>query len=148
MLNNLFDESADVRLTPEGGLAIQLLNVTGSNVLKGSLLSSSPGTSDLSFVLCSSQYDGIGTAYEFIPATKRGWVTISGVADFLLQNGTSAVRGDWIRASTVEGRCTPNSPPAGLGAITADEHFKEIGHCLETKAGAADVFVKGIIRFN
>lgn len=148
MLKNLFDESLNAKLTPEGGIAISLLNVSGTTFLKGNLLACSPGTADLSAVLCTSQFDGIGTAYELTPPNKKGFVTISGVADFLLENGTSAVRGDWLRASTVAGRCTPDNNPAGLGALTVAEHFKEIGHCLETKAGSADAVVKGIIHFN
>lgn len=147
-IENVFDESGRVKLTDIGGLATLLINVSGTNLLQGTIVAASSGTSDLGIVPCSVQFDAIGSTYELIPPTKAGWVTTTGVGYLLLENGTSSVRGDWIRASTVAGRATPASSPAGLGALTVGEHFKEIGHCLETKAHGTNVVIKGMLHFN
>lgn len=63
----------------------------------------------------------------------------------LLEDGTAAVNGGWIRSSTtVAGRMTANtaSPPA------APLHFLEGGHNLEAKDAGVDVLSRAEIHFN
>jgi hypothetical protein len=65
----------------------------------------------------------------------------------LLKDTTSSQAGSWAKASATAGRAEVTTPPAGLGALAADEHFREIGHCLETKSAGTSVLCKIAMHF-
>ena len=56
--------------------------------------------------------------------------------------------GYWVKAADDDGRAEVTTSPSGVGAMTANEHFREIGHCLETVADGTDVLAKVVLHFN
>lgn len=119
--------------TLEGGLAVRLVNKTGADSVKGSIVAS--GVVDRGFELTSSDdFEPIGVVYEDgIPDGEECLVVISGVAYVLLQTGTTATRGYWARTSTSEAGRADITTVSAPGFILT--HFAEIGHCLETSTG-------------
>jgi len=132
-------------LTVEGGIAIKLTNKTGANSVKGSVVSASTAL-NYACMLQDHQVAAIGVVYEDgVPDGAEVWVVVQGMADVLLENSTAATRGYWVYCSTVDGRAnaTLAGPPAG-----ADEHFKEIGHCIQTIGAGTDVLARAVLHFN
>ena len=137
------------KFTPEGGFAVLMTNKTGVPSVKGSVVEVYGATEvNQAFRLTiADSMSPFGVVYESgIPDSSECWVVIGGIAEVLLQNGTSTVRTYWVRTSTtVPGRADgTNASPPGLAA----SHFAEIGHSLETKSGGTDVLCKVMLHFN
>jgi len=137
------------KFTPEGGFAVLMTNKTGAPSVKGSVIEVYGATEvNQAFRLTiADSMSPFGVVYEFgIADGSECWVVIGGIAEVLLQNGTSTVRTYWVRTSTtVPGRADGTNPsPPGLVA----SHFAEIGHSLETKSGGTDVLCKVMLHFN
>jgi hypothetical protein len=136
-----------IYITPEGGLARQLTNKTGAATVKGTLVFPS-STVDNAFETSTAQYDGIGFVYESgIADGSAAWVVFSGVAEALFEDGNAPVRDYWVRASTTAGRVYCEAAPSGGGFINASEHFKEVGHCQESKSSGTDVLARVAVHF-
>ena len=75
---------------------------------------------------------------------------VSGIAEVLLEDGTASIHGYWARTSITDaGRADiTNAEPPGGGIPQADIHFREIGHCLESKSSGTDVLAKVVLHFN
>jgi len=130
---------ANIVLTPEGGIGHYLTNGTGSASVKGSVVSAST-SADNSFILQANQYDAIGVVYDNAVADGAQCLVIfSGLAEVLFADGVAPVHGYWTQAHTTDGRATNAAAPSGGGFTNADEHFKELGHCLESKSAGTDV---------
>jgi len=139
----------NARITPEGGLAVKLINKTGAASVKGSLVSSNPAVGSLagSVVLQSNEFDTIGVFYDSgVPDGNNAWVVVSGLADVLWKNSTGSTKGNVAIADAVDGRASDIAVPSTSPA--AAEHFKEIGHVLETKSGGTDILVRCVLHFN
>ena len=138
-------------LTESGGIAIPLINKTGADSVKGTLVNTD-ATIDLAInIVAADQPDIIGVVHQDgVPDGEKVLVVISGVAEVLIEDGTGSTRGYWCRASaTIPGRAdiTNIEPPGGtINAI--DAHFREIGHCLQSKRSGIDVLAKIILHFN
>lgn len=137
-------------VTPEGGYAIKMVNKTGSNSVKGSVVSVS-STTDVAFKLQENEFDAFGIVYDNgIADGQECYVVIAGVAQVLLKDSTASTRGNWVVAADTDGRANATQPTPfpnnTLGEHTL--HFKEIGHCLETKEAGTSVLAKCIIHFN
>lgn len=139
-------------LTVDGGYAIKLTNNSGVTIEKGRLVDAD--TSDLSFKLADAgEYSVIGISYESIDDGQEGWIVIFGIADVLMEDNTSSTAGNWVKSSDTEAgyaNSTNLNPPGG-GIPEHDQHFREIGHCLEsvsaTGAGT-HITAKCLIHFN
>ena len=133
------------KTTSEGGQAIRLVNKTGAASVKGTVVSVS-NTTDNAFRV--NPVDGdmpIGIVYEDgIADGSDCWVVISGKAQVLLVNSVATTRSYVAYSSaTVAGRIdTAASAPA------ATQHFREIGHTLESKTAGTNVLVLCILHFN
>lgn len=139
---------AMVALSPEGGVLVKLVNRTGAISVKGSVLSISE-LHEASVTLQSAEFDAACIMYSAgVAEGAECWVVVSGVAEVLLKDGTAATAGYWSKCADTDGRAEVTTPPAGVGAVTLSEHFKEVGHCLETKAAGTDVLAKLVIHFN
>lgn len=141
---------ANFKITKEGGYAIKLLNNTGSSSVKGTLVSASPNI-DNSFILQTNEFDTIGVVYEDGIANESScWVVISGIAQVLLKNSTSATRGYWAIAADTDGRANITQPTPQPNNTLSEHtiHFKEIGHCIESKNAGTDVLAKCVLHFN
>jgi hypothetical protein len=135
-------------VSEEGGILTVLNNNTGAASIKGTLVQASTAA-DNSFQLASTTgYAAIGVVYDNdVPAGQPCRIVVSGVADVLLQDGIASTRGNWIHTSTtIAGRADADenvpSPP------TADAHFKEVGHCLQSVTAGTDKLCRAIIHFN
>lgn len=135
--------------TDEGGFAIQFINRTGQPSKKGTIVSAS-NQYDYAVMFQANEYDAIGVVYESgIPDGQPVWVVISGIAEVLLKQGTASKCGNWCKSADDDGRALCSlTQPSGSGFNNAEDHFKEIGHCLETKLAGNDVLCKILIHFN
>ena len=136
--------SANMKFTPEGGLAILLINKTGSVSVKGRGIE--PNTAlDNSVVLVGiDEVDCIGVFYEAgIADGELAWIVIAGIANVLFIGATTRHHFARVNITTdtdavaggIISEALPTSP------FATDKHFAEIGHILETigAAGLAKV---------
>ncbi len=129
--------------TPEGGLAIKLINKTGSPSVKGTLVIASTTTNNAFGIAPINSYQVIGVVYEDnISDGSPCYIVVSGIASVLVKNGETPNRGYWSGAADVSGRTYFNS-----NNPDSEEHDREIGHCSETKSSGTNVLVKCIIHF-
>jgi hypothetical protein len=133
-------------LTPLGGFATKLGNYTGSTIPHGTAVSASPNH-DNAVVPQAVEFDCVGFVYGAIPHGSEGWVVTSGVAEALLKDGTAATRGFWCKAADTDGRIESTTAPAGLGAIATSEHFKEVGHCIESVSAGTNKLALILLHF-
>jgi hypothetical protein len=97
-------------------------------------------------MLQADEFDSIGVDYESgIADGQLCWITISGLADVMLKDGTGSTREHVVFAADTDGRAITGAVPA---PPNADSHFKEIGHCLQTAAPGASVLFRAVIHFN
>lgn len=140
--------SPKIKFTPEGGLAVKLTNRTGAVSVKGTIVTTSAAY-DNAFTLEAAEFEAAAIVYDSgVPDGADCWVVTAGVAEVLMKDGIAPVRGDWTKCADTDGRAEATTPPTGIGALAVSEHFKEIGHCLESKAAGTDVLAKVLLHFN
>lgn len=136
-----------VRLTPEGGVAICLLNKTGGPSVKGSLVELCEEVTDPDDAVQlteANSTDPIGVMYEAgVADGDPCWVVVSGRAQVLLQDRVDGQRGYWLGTGGAPGRANCVETPGLLL-----QHMQEIGHCSQSIAGGTNVLVYGILHFN
>jgi hypothetical protein len=136
------------KFTSEGGLAVLMTNRTGAASVKGSVVTASHDY-DNAFSLQTEEFEAAGIVYDSgVADGSECWVVASGIADVLVKDGIAASRGSWTKCADVDGRCEPTTPPTGIGALSTSDHFREIGHCLESKAAGTNVLAKVLLHFN
>lgn len=129
--------------TVEGGYAIKLTNRTGNNTVKGSIIQLDTAN-DNSFILATANSDfPCGVVYENnIANGSECWIVVSGIAEVLIKNTVAPVRGYVAFVSNTAGR-------ADISAIApVNEHWREIGHTLESKSAGTNVLMKCVLHFN
>jgi hypothetical protein len=145
------DGAPKVTFTPEGGLAIKLTNKTGGASVKGTVVSLATGTNEAFIVTPADGVHPVGAVYDNgIADASECWIVIAGRAQVLLEDGTSATKGYWVKVSDSDnGRCdATNADPPG-GTISAlEDHMSEIGHCLEDQSSGTDVLAYVLLHFN
>jgi len=129
-------------VTIEGGYTVRLLNKTGLQSVKGSVVEASPASNN-AFQLQSTRLEAIGIVYE--DGIDDGFlcrVVVAGIAEVLLEDGVNVKRGDWLGCSSIKGRAYHDLtfPPP--------EHFREIGHSIQSVNAGTNVLVKAVIHFN
>jgi len=144
----LDEQNTLMRITPEGGIAVRMINNTGANSVKGTLLEAS-SVVDNAVVIQTNEVDTIGIMYsDGVANGEEVWVVVSGKAQVLIKDGITAVRDYWVFTSTTDGRADMLVASSG-GTIQALEgHFNEIGHCVEAKASGTNVLALVVIHFN
>ncbi len=144
LINNFFS-SVKIKFTIEGGLAIRIINKTGSPSVKGELVRADSG-SELGFILTAGDdTECIGAVYEAgVADGSECWIGVGGIIEVLLKDSTASAPQNWAATSDVAGRAdvSATSPAA------APTHFQEIGHGLVTDAGGTDKLVKIDMHFN
>lgn len=133
------------RFTSEGGLALRLINKTGGNTVRGTIVEIYDGAVD-NAVETSEADDthSVGVMYSNNTADGQPcWVVIEGRCQVLLKDGVAGVRGYWLGVSDTPGRANCKSDPADV-----TDHNREIGHCMEQRNSGTNVRVYGIIHFN
>ena len=145
----LNQQLSDYMITPDGGMAIKMINKTGANSVKGTVLQAGETVSN-SVELQNVQFDAVGVMYsDGVADGEEVWVVVSGKAYLLLEDTVGSTVGYWVFASTQDGRgnASLSLPPGGtIGSI--EEHFKEIGHCLETVVGGTNQLALCFVHFN
>lgn len=136
-------------VTPEGGQVELMTNKTGSASIKGTLVQASTSV-DKAFELPSTQYSVIGVVYESgVADGSLCLVVVGGFADVLFEDGETPTRGYWVYASDVTpGRAKNLASPPGGGIPEHDEHFKETGHCDESKSSGTGVLARCAVHPN
>ena len=130
--------------TVEGGIYITVINATGSNSVKGTIVSTSTATDDAVMITPANSIMPIGVIYENGIATGQPVkVAISGKAYVLMKNGQSATRGFWVGCSDNAGRAYMIVDPPSTSL-----HSSEIGHSLETKTSGTNVLALIDLHFN
>lgn len=125
-------ETQKGKMTLIGGYAVELINKTGSSTVAGQVVRVYTATAqDDAFRTCdTNDLHPIGIVLDAgVGDGNLAWVVVSGIADVLMDAGGSA-RGDRIITSGTAGSADVNNTPS------AADHFKEIGHCIETRTGA------------
>lgn len=140
--------TANILLTPEGGLAVRIINKTGATSVKGNVLELE-GSTDLGVELAGiNDPDPCGIMYTAgVPDGGYCYMVVSGIAEVLY--GTTVTRATFSRTPV-----TADSVAAGLAVAEAlptppfstDKHFMEIGHPLES-IGAPGL-AKTVLHFN
>jgi hypothetical protein len=133
----------NMALTPDGGLAIALINKTGANSVRGSVVSPS-STTDMGCALSSTTIDDpIGIVYnDGIADGSNVWVIVSGIAYVLFDGSTTPSRDWFIYVSTATaGRAT------GQATINTGRQNAKLGHSLES-AGGAGALIRCRVNFN
>lgn len=140
--------SPRIKFTPEGGLAIRVINKTGAASIKGYCVTA--GAEDNSVILVPIGVPNcIGVFYESGKADgEYVWIVISGMADVYFWNaptvGYLARTGLAADTGEVSGQALSEAFPAS--PFASDKHFCEIGHVLETKE--APGLAKTLLHFN
>ena len=142
-----FENQADIiaHLTPEGGLALRLTNKTGVNSVKGTIIEAHAGIDNAFRVCDANSVESFGIVYEDgIADGSECLVVVGGRCQVLLKDATASTRNNWVGVSDVAGRAdaTGASPPA------QPDHFKEVGHCIESKGADTDVLAFMIMHHN
>lgn len=147
-MGNNFFESDNIRFTPEGGLAIRVINKTGAPTVKGYVAAA--GSVTRGVILSGiDTANGFGIFYEDgIADGAYTWMVISGVADVYFWG--SSVIGHLARiglgADTGEVAGQALSEAYGAAPFATDKHFCEIGHVIEARTGAG--LAKVVLHFN
>jgi len=135
--------------TPEGGLAVQLTNETGSNSVKGYCVTSDSSNNESVILVPIDAPSCIGVFYEDgIADGSLAWIVVSGIADVYYWGSTT--RGQLARTGLttdtgeVSGQALSEAIPSA--PFATDKHFCEIGHVLETRSGAG--LAKTLLHFN
>lgn len=138
----------NIGITPEGGMAVRLINKTGTASVKGTLVSAA-STADGGFILQANEYDMLGVCYsDGVADGGACWVVVHGIAQVLLEDSTAATRGNWVHAAATDGRADATlTQPSGAGFTEAAEHFKEVGHCIETVTSGTNKLAKVVLHF-
>lgn len=145
LITNFF-ASTKVKFTIEGGLAIKLTNKSGLNSVKGTIVKAHDSIDNAFKISDANEFDAIGSVYDDgLYDGEECWVIVAGIAEVLLEDGTSATIGYWARTSTTDpGRAIVNTETQpGLLAT----HFAEIGHGVEGVSSGTDVLAKIIMHF-
>lgn len=141
--------SQKVMLTPEGGIAVKLINKTGVNTVKGMVVTTSSAYDMGVRLITINIPTPIGVFYESGAADgEETWVVISGVADVMFVSDTT--RGNLARgfitgeATYEEGKALAEAVPTS--PFASDKHFYEMGHLLESRTGPG--LAKVVMHFN
>lgn len=132
-----------ISFTPEGGLALRMINKTGAASVKGEVVT--PGTSFKGYIQAPANEDmPTGVVYDAgIADGSPCRVVIAGAGQVLMKNTIGTTVGDVLWCSDTAGRA---DAAATIPASTF--HFRELGHALETVTGGTDKLVWTVLHFN
>jgi hypothetical protein len=134
-------------VTHERGLLVKFINRTGETSVKGTVVAASTAA-DREIIKEANEFDSIGVIAEAgIAEGSEVWVWMNGsVAQVLMKDSVAAVRGYVAIAADTDGRgdniAVPTVSPADA------QHFKEIGHVMESKDAGTNVLALVCLHFN
>ncbi len=129
-------QSEFVKFTPEGGIAIKVINDTGAASIKGMIVKASFTLDNGVSIIPIDNPDPIGIIYDDgIPNGEYIWIVTRGKAEVLYS--TPVTRGTFSRVpqsldtSPVAGQAINEALP--VPPFSTDKHFQEIGHPAESR---------------
>lgn len=138
--------NAGMGFTNDGGIYKTMINKTGAPTVLGSVVQPYKGAPAVTnaFQLCAAPYyDPIGIVVEAgVADASPCKVVFGGSAYVRLKENSGSTEENWVGPSAAAGNAdaTATDPPGG-GIVELQEHFKEIGHSLETvAAGGAGTY--------
>jgi hypothetical protein len=144
-------QNENVKFTPEGGLAIRMINKTGGVSVKGEVVDAYSATAINGAVkkIVQNVPDPIGVIYDSgVADGSYMWVVVSGIAEAYFIGSTTLghlargfITGD---AGYVTGQVLSEAVPTS--PFADDKHFYEIGHVIEARTGAG--LAKVVLHFN
>ena len=129
------------KITPEGGFAVRLTNMSGAVTVKGQIVGIKTGTNNAFDLTAVDATYNLGVVYEAgVEDAAECWVVVSGIAQVLMKN--AAVRGQMCRIPL------NNDVGGAAGYAMAAEQpgtasVYKIGDVLET--AAAEVLCKVLL---
>ena len=138
----------NITFTPEGGLAIRVINKTGGASIKGYIVEPSDTTDFGAKYTDNSDPDPIGVVYEAgIADGEEMLVVIAGIAD--VYYGVAVTRATFSRVpvaadSLASGQAMNEALPTS--PFATDKHFLEIGHPIQSTVGAG--LARTVLHFN
>ena len=134
-----------ISFTPEGGLAVRMINNTGGASVRGTIVNAY-GTGSVGFATAGANEDmPIGTVYDAGVADGSPCrIIVAGVAPVLMNTNVAAVLGYVLTCSATGGRAD-----AASTAPAATTHWREIGHVVRAVAGTnPGGLAWGLLHFN
>lgn len=124
-------------LTPEGGIAVWVINKTGAKSIKGYMCEPS-ATTDRAIKYCDpGDADPCGVVYDEVEDGALMRLVVSGLAEVYYRGDVT--RGTFARVATAaeggNGGQVVNEPLPSP-PLANDKHFQECGHPIESRVGA------------
>lgn len=140
--------NSEIKLTPEGGLAIRLINDTGAASIKGYVVQASSAIDNGFKYTIGGIPNPIGIVYDDGVANgKFVWIVVSGIADVYYSGNVT--RNTFGRVPTA-GEALPDgvavNEPFPIPPFATDKHFQECAHSIESRTGAG--LAKSTLHFN
>jgi hypothetical protein len=134
-----------VGVTPIGGFVVKLTNKTGSTSVKGTLIETGTSLAESFHIADTNSDHSVGVVYENgVSDGQSTWVVLNGTAEVLLKDGEASVVGYWVKVSDTAGRVDMSVNTPG----SAVEHWREIGHSIESQSSGTNVLTKIVLHFN
>lgn len=132
-------------INSDGGYMIKLTNKTGGNSVKGQIVSADTvGTDNAVYITPADGDMPIGVFYEAgVADGAEAWVVVAGKADVLFKDTVAPVRGYVAHVSSTAGRADQSA-----SIPSATQHWREIGHVLESKSSGTNILAKCVLHFN
>lgn len=146
----IFGDANAAILTPEGGTAVWLINRTGAESVRGTVVTLGTAPQSVKKVVAGVP-NAIGSIYSSGVADGQPVrVVISGIAWVLFEDGMAPTIGYWVGSSAnVDGRAQVLASPPGSGlAAEIAAHNLEIGHCMDSVASGTNVLARVVLHFN
>lgn len=124
---------------------VRMLNDTGLPSVLGEAVVASTSTDNAVELTGAAEPNPIGAMGEWgIADGQLVWVARMGPVQFLLEDGTASVHGNWVKTSDTDpGRVdATNANPPGGGVAQLDEHVREVGHAVESQGSGTDVLCR------
>lgn len=131
-------------ISADGGYYITLINKTGANSVKGTIVIASTTTDNAVGIAPIGSDSPIGIILENGVADGLPVkVVVSGKAYVLLADGLPSTRGYWCEVSSTQaGRMSQLVNPS------PSTHWAELGHSLESKTAGTNVLSLVVLHFN
>jgi len=136
-----------VKVTELGGVAVKFQNQTGAASIAGTVVALSTAADRAVEAAAAGAYNAVGVIYEGGVAVGGDvWVVVTGIARVLIDDSTAAIRNGFAVTGATAGRI--NASGAVPSPPTDAEHFKEIGHCMESITAGTDQLALVNLHFN
>lgn len=141
--------NSNIKVTPDGGLAVKMINNTGGASVQGEVVHADSSIYNAVIKAVQDVPDPIGVFLDSgVPNGETAWIVVSGRAKVYFIGNTT--RGHLARgfvaadAGYVAGQALSEAVPVSPFAV--DKHFYEVGHVLESRVGAGLALVN--LHFN